>query len=111
MALPRIDPENAKKPLCYDPERGSLVFYDEIVSGKAAIVPVESLSAAELKHLVIERQRRGPDYRVQAMSGPPMSRDDVIRAIEQDEEFGRITVEAERNYLRELLAEIQKHLE
>jgi hypothetical protein len=107
MPLPKIDEANRKKPLSYDAQRGKFLLYDDIVSGKETIVPIDRLSEADLKKLVVERQRTGPDYRVQAMSGSPLSRDDVIRAIERDEPFGRMTVEAERSYLQEFLAEIQ----
>ena len=40
---------------------------------------------------------------MQAITGPPFSRDDVIRAIEQDEPFGQITLQAEKSYLHDLL--------
>ena len=111
MAIPEPDEANRKKPLCYDPARRKFILFDDIVSGREKIVPLESLSQDDLKKLVIERHRAGPDYRVQADWGSPaQSRDDVVRAIERDEPFGRITVEAETSYLREYLATIQKDL-
>jgi hypothetical protein len=110
MPIPEIDAANLKKPLCYDPEREQFIFFDEIVSGKEKIVSLDELSGADLKRLVVERQRAGPDYTVQAISGPPMSRDDVVRAIEQDEPFGSITLEAETSYLRWFLSEVEQAL-
>lgn len=110
MSLPVIDEQNRKKPLCYDPAHRKFLYFDDIVSGKEKIVPVHMLPDADLKKLVIERHRAGPDYVVQAISGQPFSRDDVIRAIEQDEPFGRITVEAEKAHLQDLLKQIQDDL-
>jgi len=111
MPLPQIDERHRKRPLCYDPARDKFIYFDEIVSGEEKIIPVETLSEDELKKLVVERQRTAPDYTVQAISGPPFSRDDVIRAIEQDEPFGLVTLEAEKSYLHDLLAEIEQNLE
>lgn len=110
MAMPKIDGPNRKKPLCYDPARKKFIYFDEIVSGKERIIPVETLPEEDLKTLVVERQRAGPDYKVQAISGPPYSRDDVVRAIEQNEQFGQITLEAEKSYLQDLLREIRENL-
>jgi hypothetical protein len=110
MPMPEIDAANIKKPLCYDPEREQFIFFDEIKSGKEKIISLDALSDADLKRLVVERQRAGPDYTVQAISGPPMSRDDVVKAIEQDEPFGSITFEAETSYLRWILSEIDQAL-
>ena len=86
------------------------ITFEEIVSGKERIVPLEQLGAQDLKRLVIARQRLGPDYTVQAISGAPMSRDMVIDAIERDLPFGRVTVEADLSHLRDLLAQIQEAL-
>lgn len=110
MALPQMDEQNRKKPICYDASRNKFITFDAIVSGKEQIVPVDTLSEDDLKKLVIERHRVGPNYRVQAMSGPPLSRDDVVQAIEKDEPFGRMTLEAEKSYLRDLLSQIQLNL-
>lgn len=44
------------------------------------------------------------------MSGQLLRRDDVIRAIEQDDPFGQMTLQAEKSYLRDLLHEIQQNL-
>jgi len=110
VPLPEIDEKNRSKPLCYDPARNKFILFDEIISGEEEIIPVDTLSQADLKKLVIERQRAGPDYKVQAISGPPMSRDDVVRAIEQDEPFGQMTLQAEKSYLSDLLSEIQRNL-
>ena len=108
MGMPNIEGPDRKKPLCYDPARGKFITYDEILAGTEPIIPMERLSAEDLKRLVIERQRVGPDYRVQTISGPLMSRDDVVEAILSDEPFGLATVEADSSHLRDLLAQIQE---
>ena len=110
MALPKISDADKQKPLGYDPSRRVFIYYDDIVSGREPVIPLERLSPADLKRLVIERHRRGPDYRTQAISGPLYTRDDVVRAIERDEPFGREAVEAESAALRDLLAWLTKAL-
>jgi hypothetical protein len=108
MAMPKIVGPDRKKPLCYDPEREKFITFDEIFSGTEQIVPLERLNEEDLTRLVIERQRVGPDYRVQVMSGSLMSRDDVVDAILSDDPFGRATVEADLSHLRDLLAQIEE---
>ncbi len=110
MGMPKIEGPDRKKPLCYDPERGKFITFDAILSGAEQIVPLERLNEEDFTRLVIERQRVGPDYRVQAMSGSLMSRDNVVEAIQRDEPFGRATVEAERSHLLDLLAQIEDAL-
>jgi hypothetical protein len=110
MPMPKIDQANRMKPLCYDPARRKFILFDEVVSGKERIIPIETLSQSDLKKLVIERLRAGPDFKVQAISGPPHSRDDIVRLIEQDEPFGQIHLEADKSYLRDFLKEIQRNL-
>lgn len=110
MDMPQIEGPDRKKPLCYDPARRKFITFDEIVSGKEQVVPLERLSDEDLKLLVIERQRVGPDYRVQAMSGPLMSRDDVVEAIRRGEPFGLATIEADSSHLRDLLGQIKETL-
>jgi hypothetical protein len=110
MAMRRIEGPDLKKPLCYDPARKKFILYEEIVSGAEIIIPVDTLSDDDFKKLIIERHLAGPDYSVQAMTGPPLSRNDVIRAIELDEPFGKLTLDAERSYLLDLLREIKENL-
>jgi hypothetical protein len=111
MPMPKIDAQNRKRPLCYDPVRGKFIYFDEIVTHKEEIVPPARLSEADLKKLVMERWRTLPaDTTSQAISGPPYPRDELIRAIEQDEPFGRMTVEAEKSSLTDLLEQIRRNL-
>ena len=106
MGIPKIEGPDRRKPLCYDPRRQKFITFDEILSGEEPIVPLDDLGSEDLKRLVIERQRVGPDYRVRSMSGPVMTRNDVIAAIERGEEFGRATIEADASHLRDLHAQI-----
>jgi hypothetical protein len=102
---------NKNKPVCYDPARKKFIYYDEIISGQENIIPLDTLSEEDLKKLIIERHKAGLDYKVQAISGPPYSRDDVIRAIKQNEPFGLITVAAEKSYLKGLLESLGKDID
>jgi hypothetical protein len=110
MPLPQIDPAHRDKPLTYDPSRNKFITFDEIVSGEEKIVPVDTLSDADVKKLVIERQLKGPDYTIRSISGEPLSRDAVVEAIEQDEPFGQVMVDAEKSYLQDFLKEIAQNL-
>ena len=110
MPIPKIDAANAKKPLGYDPARKKYILFEEIIAGREHIIPVDTLSDEDFKNLVIERQLSGPDYHVQSISGQPMSRDDVVNAIRLNQPFGRMTLEAEKSYLRDLQSDIQKNL-
>ena len=111
MTLPKIDDANRKKPLCYDPARGKFIYFDDIVSGREAIVPIESLSPQDQKKLVIERLRAGPESVVYpGFSGQPLTRNDQIKEITENTPFGQTSVEAETNYLRELLQQIRTGL-
>ena len=110
MPMPNIEGMDRKKPLCYDPERRRFIYFDDIISGRERIIPVDRLSENDLKRLVIKRHKTGPNYTVRAMSGNALSRDDVVNAIEKGESFGRMTLEAEASALRDLLAEIERNL-
>lgn len=110
MALPKIDRHNLRKPLCYDPRRKKFITFREITTGKEKIVPLEKLSQEEMKMLVVERQLKGPDYTMQAISGMPYTRDDVVKSILKEDEVGQMTMEAELSMLKELLHQIEKNL-
>jgi hypothetical protein len=110
MSMPVIDDANRKKPLSYDPSRNKFIYYDEIIAGKERIVLPSTLSKSDRKKLVLERQLAGPDYSAQAISGPLTTRNDMVRLIQNDEEKGKVAVEAEVSYLDELLAEIKRNL-
>ncbi len=103
MSLPEIRGEDRMKPVCYDPARRLFITIDDLLSGREKIVPLSTLSEEERRLLVIRRQELGPDYTVQAVSGTPMSRDDVISAIRRNDGFGAAAVEAELSYLKGLL--------
>jgi hypothetical protein len=108
--MPVIDQANRRKPLSYDPACKKFIYYDDIISGREKIVPIESLSEEDLKKLVLERLRAGPEFKGGPMSAPHFSREDVIQAIQQNEPFGRDHLEGEKLYLQELLAEIERNL-
>ncbi len=108
--LPKIEGQNRNKPLSYDPQTRRFITYDEIVSRKVRIVPLDGLSQQELADLVVERQRAGPDYKVADLNGTVLNCDQVVQEILAGTPFGNMVVEAEVAYLRELLAQIQTAL-
>ena len=108
--IPDIKGPDREKPLCYDPGRDKFILLDEIIKGEEQIVPLESLSESDLRKLVIERNRVGPDYKMQSISGPPFTRDDIVAEIEKETEFGKMTVQAEISYLKDLLKQIKEAL-
>lgn len=110
MGLPKIDNRNIHKPLCYDPKRKKFITFNEIVSGKEKIVLIEDLSLDDVKKLVIKRIEVGPEFTMQPMSGTPMTKKDIITAIINDNEIGRMTIEAEVSMLKDLLRNIANNL-
>ncbi len=109
-SLPDVQGPDRYKPLCYDPKLKRFISFDEIVSGKKTPVSLDALTEEEKVNLVLERNRQGPDYTVQSISGKPMTRDEVVREIEAKTEFGRMTVDAELSYLKDFIATIEKAL-
>jgi hypothetical protein len=110
MAMPEIDEENRKKPLCYNPINGRFIYYDDIVNKKEPIILPSTLSKSDQKELILMRQLKGRDYRTQTISGPLMTRDDIVRSIRYNEEEGMVLIEAEISYLDELLEQIRQNL-
>jgi hypothetical protein len=108
--LPIIDEANRRKPLCYDPKRDKFIYYDELVAGSEKIIPLRKLTHDQLKKLVIERNRSGPDYTVQTPGGPKYTRDDVIREINGETAFGKMSMKAEEMSLSRLLKQIEENL-
>lgn len=110
MSLPNFDKETLKKPLAYNPVNKEYIYYNDIISGKEDIVFLDQLSMADKKLLIIERLNQGPDFTMQAMSEKPYTRDRLIQAIIDDEDMGRMTMEAEISMLNDLLKRIADHL-
>ena len=110
MELPNIPESDRVKPISYDPDRGEFVLFDDAVEARNPLIPPADLSREELKRVVIERHRRGPDYTVRTSTGETYSRDEVIHAIEADTEFGKATVDAEVKYIAALVKQISDAL-
>ncbi len=107
-----LDKNARRRPLCYDSKRKKFITFDEIVSGKEKIIPLEALSDKDLRLLVIERWSVLPKHiAVRPMSGPPLTRDEVIRSIQQNEPFGLMTFEAEKTHLENILNNIRLYLD
>lgn len=105
--LPDIRGRDRLKPLCYDPKEDRFITLDDLVEGRAKVVPLRLLDDEQTRQLVIERIRVGEDYTVQAISGPARTRDRVIQEIESGTDFGRRAVMAEIMYLEDLLKQIE----
>ncbi len=110
MPLPDIKGPDRDKPLTYDPQRQKFITFEELASGKEEAVPIESLSREDLKKLILERHRLSPPYKVMDLNGNLMTREDVMRAIETDSDFGRLTLEAEASHLSDLLKQIRNSM-
>jgi len=111
MPLPDIKGPDRQKPLCYDPKRDKFILYDELRSGKERIVPLAQLTHEQLKKLVVERYRRGSDFKLQyGFSGPKLSRDDVAREIMAETDIGKALMKDEISYLSDLLKHIEENL-
>jgi len=110
MPMPTIDEAHRGKPIAFDPGRGKFILLEEVAAGLEPLVPIRSLSEEDFRRLVVERIRRDPTFAAQAMSGPAMTGEATIRAIERGEPFGRATLEAERGYLRYLHEQVAAEL-
>jgi hypothetical protein len=109
-SIPKIEGPARNKPLSYDPMRDRFILYDDILSGKEKVVPVETLSYEQQKKLVLERNRAAPEYTIGTITGGIYPKKELIEAIESDTELGRTTIKAEIAYLSELLKQIQEAL-
>ncbi len=67
-------------------------------------------AALQQERLVMERNRVGRDYTVQAISRPSQTRDDIIAEIEARSEAGTMAVKAEIMYLTEFLQQVDEAL-
>lgn len=110
-ALPKIDEANRKKPLCYDPKRNRFIYYDELISESEKVIMLENLTKDQLKKLIVERNRAGSDYTVGTLNGEKFNRDDVVKAIIEDTDFGKMAMDAEVSHLSDLLKQIKRELE
>ncbi len=111
MPLPKLNADAQKQPLCYDHERDKFIYYQEIITRKEKIIPVDALSDDDFKKLVIKRVRSSLEFTGGPMTGPFYSRDDTIKAIKGNTKFGQQTLEAQKSMLRDLLADIEQNLE
>lgn len=111
MPLPIMDEANRKRPLGYDHVRKKFIYFDQIVSGEEKIIPLEALTEADFEKLVIKRLRVLPkNTKVYSISGSMITRDEMIRAIQEGTPDGQETLQMERTYLAEFLKEIQSNL-
>ena len=110
-SLPNIPASDSHKPLCYDPQRNLFITYDDILSGKEQIIPLKNLTHDQLKKLIIKRNQIGPDYKISSLNGQVYTRDDVVQAIEKESDFGKLSLNAEKSMLSDLLVDIQQSLQ
>jgi hypothetical protein len=106
MNLPEISESDRMKPISFDPKEQRFLFFDDAVRSREPLLSPLELSRADLKRLIIERHRRGPDYTVVTSAGETYTRNSVIRAIERDTEFGNAIIDAEAKYISALVKQI-----
>jgi hypothetical protein len=109
-SLPDIKGANRLKPLGYDPQTRKYILYDDIINGRAEIVPLNKLTDAQIKELVAERQRVGPDYTMANLKGEMRTRDEIVQEILNETDFGKMMVQAEKSYLSDFLKQIEAAL-
>lgn len=110
MALPKLDNLSLRKPLSYDRKRHKFIYYNDLISGDEKIIFMDDLSIEEKKTLIIERIKQDPNYTIQSISGIAYSRDDIIQAIQTNDDIGKMTLEAETSMLNDLLKNIAMNL-
>jgi len=105
------DIKEPQKPLCYDPKRDKFILFDELVSGKEQIVPLEQLTREQIKKLVVERNLRGRDYTAQwGFGGPKYPRDAMLQEIIDETDVGKQAIEAEISQLSDILRQIEENM-
>lgn len=109
-SFPTMSDADQKKPLCYDPKRDRFIYYTDLLSKQAKIIPLQHLSHDQLKRLILERNRVGSDYTVTTLNGEHFSRDQVMLEIAQETPFGKMTLEAEASMVSDLLKRIEIQL-
>lgn len=110
MALPELDEVSRLMPISYCPTCNRFIYYDDVVSGEQAIVPVDTLSKADQKRLVIKRYEVASDLPKSGPMSGPASPQEIISMIEKDEPIGTVTVEATISYLSGFLDDIASEL-
>ena len=108
--LENIKGLDRKKPICLDPKRNKFILIDDIIDQREKIFSLDKLNRSESKKLVIERLRKGPDFIVGDLNGLKKNRHQVIEDIKNDTKFGKMTLDAELSYLKDLLREIEKEI-
>ena len=110
MALPELDKVSRSMPISYCPTCHRFIYYDDVVSGECAIVPIDTLSEADKKRLVIKRYEVASDLPESGPMSGLSSPQEIIRMIEKDEPTGTVTVEATISYLSGFLDDIASEL-
>ena len=98
--------ESAKsRPLSFDPDSGSFIYYDDIVEGKKKIVPIEKLTYDELMNLVLERQLKNEPNTTAILGKNTFSNEDLAREIREHSKIGTQVFSADVDYLKFYLSQ------
>lgn len=101
-----------KRPISYDPSRRQYIYIDDVFTGKEEIIPIDLLSREDQKRLVIMRLKaENPNTKSQPMTGFSVTRDELIKAVKNDEPSGIMQLEMQLHYLGNFLGAIQTYLE
>ena len=97
--LSRLNPE---QPIHYDPVRQKFIYPRDIMASGLVLTDIEQLTNEDKKKLVLERLRTGEDFIMQSISGQPATRDQVVKAVMDDTELGKMTIESQISMLKDI---------
>ena len=102
---PAVVESARKRPLCFDPESGSYILYDEIANGLKKIIPLEKLSEKELIALSAERHLSdGPGTTV-ILTGQVFTKKQLAEEIINQTPIGKQMFTIDIEYLKYYLSQ------
>lgn len=105
MQLPNIVAAAKRRPLSYNPETKSYIYYDDVAEGKAKLYPIEKLSESELRNLIIKRQLTNPPNTTSTLQGAFFSNEELAEEIQKGSKIGEQMFRADKDYLEFFLSQ------
>ena len=104
MSPMRMEDNERRKPLAFDPSTSSFLFIDDVKQGR--MVAPSSLDADARKKLVIRRLELSGAFSIESLEAADCQRQ--IKEVRDDTPMGRDIVKAEINNLSELIEDIRR---
>lgn len=98
--LPPIIASAKSRPLSYNPQTGSFIYYDDVQEGKARLYPLDKLQENDLLRLAIERQKQNGGVETGVLNGNSYSAEEAVAEMRNGTKLGKQLVQADLDYLR-----------